>query len=1354
MVFAHKLLKAGHNFLYTHPTAIAVKILSYFDFLVEAGFCLVFVNDSTRSNPAKLVSAKRQAQHRWQRFQVHKLTRSLGEMPESERQKTLKQLKTFLRSTSRPARELSDCFKKLVDGKTSCYVESAFQADSQLTFLLSHGVIDGIVSSDGDILGVYGATFLIKGFDKKNKMIEVCSLMPMPELQPFLQEQPSHRIFQSTDSPSQRILWTAILGNDLIPGGVPGISIRTLFERQLLYERDIARILQSFTEAQQAALLRAIEAGLYEPVVNFLTGQICYLDDRKPESLCAVFAAFRIHEDTSLRDPFNHFSCAVGNHLVPDMYPQFTCPKCDTSFCSLCQISDSRENLKCVDCLCVITTNESADSEESAIIFQSAASLRDTLQVLANSSIYSQDLNPDLVFMAPSGMLVETLRQRGVSLTTEQERDPKLLSRLVEGVYQGHLLSSYLGDETRERELILRSDVAAEFPWTRPLPHRDDLEWKAFDDDWLRSLCLSDLMLVATITRMLLPDLRSQHEHLFPKEVSFGRFLIDSARSCRPFGGAERLLSQALRAAVSLDRSIRSAKVAISEVRLPNRDNTQKLLCLSTVVPASMRDLEYESEIYLTEEHMWRTACSCPAAAGICHHGFVILLLLEIECITPSSNLLAAILASISDRYSTPEVLDTHQHIFLPLLRQLRADPLLTIAGMQDELLPPNDQPQGRRHSFSSEHSRFRDIRFVSPQRQRSQMTGQSKERRELTASIIAAYDPLFGCDNFPLSNFDWRSIYDFMKEIDEVTTTIGFDVVVIRAARSTSTTMIESNSSVVAPQQQSEAPAAHSRPMKRPRSSFRCSFLNCECNNLLCTQRPWSCAPAQSQAKNEKIRSARNRQRREFLRRIGLLAPYPSGDIRICGCHPMADGLPLSEGIRHFNHPGNELARVPADPLHADGVDPTQREIAQLVEENERLNELNDELKKENEALKRQLASADGRSTTTKVAISDEFLQAYTRFRSLCHLRAYLALLCNADFNLLNELRAFDYDKITANGYINSHRKRKKARPLDLSIIEESVIYFARTCGHQASQLKILFHIGLKRIRLIVLKWAKFENLRVHGFGKFLNWEDHEALLHPSWKSLFPAVRVHLWDTTDLPLAGKPSDHKMQSLFFNTYYNDDVVKAGVGMTPFGWLFSGPLFTGGQSDSTYLHKSGIYEAQKALADQDAGPPCLNFTDRGFKDAANGWEQFGQKLLTPCFLRHSKFSPVEVMLTNDRANKRARNERAVRYAKLLLSSLDNSMAPALAELIWENNLFRVNFIFSHLTKSERNPTAPLQARILLGDAPTFPLADSSFAVPSAPVQDSEDEISDVSSDLSATNHSSSDTDREWNSETDD
>ena len=140
-------------------------------------------------------------------------------------------------------------------------------------------------------------------------------------------------------------------------------------------------------------------------------------------------------------------------------------------------------------------------------------------------------------------------------------------------------------------------------------------------------------------------------------------------------------------------------------------------------------------------------------------------------------------------------------------------------------------------------------------------------------------------------------------------------------------------------------------------------------------------------------------------------------------------------------------------------------------------------------------------------------------------------------------------------------------------------------------------------------------------------------------------------------------------------------------MTPFGWLMADPGYTGGQSDATYLTDSGIYRQQQELAERDGGPDCLNYTDRGFRDTGEAWKEYHQQLITPCNLRNGKFSPLEVLMTTDRANNRARNERGVKLPKSPMSKVPIQTPSPLIDLLWKNNVFRCNFIFRHLTASE-------------------------------------------------------------------
>lgn len=407
-----------------------------------------------------------------------------------------------------------------------------------------------------------------------------------------------------------------------------------------------------------------------------------------------------------------------------------------------------------------------------------------------------------------------------------------------------------------------------------------------------------------------------------------------------------------------------------------------------------------------------------------------------------------------------------------------------------------------------------------------------------------------------------------------------------------------------------------------------------------------------------------------------------------------MQGGIPLPMGVRLTQSRGPvrnaRQARLEAM-FHPQ--DPSLAEMLSLVDQNDELKlELQmckDKLK--NMEMLMQIASIP-RFSFDNLMYDPNRIHDYTRFRTSEDFLAYVDLLCNGDRSMLYLLAPFSYKKIGSGTYDNtgprdqSLRRRQSTRK-SLEPIDEAFIYFSRCNSIPSARLAHEFGVSTSQISLISIKWARFENMRIRAFGEMLTWDLYQDLNPPNWQLLFPDTRVHLWDTTDIRLLGKPSNPQLQQLFWNQYYKGNVVKAGVGMTPFGWLMAGPCFTGGQGDTTYLEDSGIYLAQQELADRDGGPPCLNYTDRGFKDTSNAWLLFRQQLMTPCFLRNGKFSPIEVLLTTDRANKRARNERAVRLPKLLMNSVALSIPPPLFDLIWLNNVFRCNFLFNHLTSSE-------------------------------------------------------------------
>ena len=73
----------------------------------------------------------------------------------------------------------------------------------------------------------YSAPFVIRGFS--DGCYSVGSLTVIEELTEFLIKDPEiPTLFQTTDTPFARVLWTALLYSDFFPGGLKGVGVKRL----------------------------------------------------------------------------------------------------------------------------------------------------------------------------------------------------------------------------------------------------------------------------------------------------------------------------------------------------------------------------------------------------------------------------------------------------------------------------------------------------------------------------------------------------------------------------------------------------------------------------------------------------------------------------------------------------------------------------------------------------------------------------------------------------------------------------------------------------------------------------------------------------------------------------------------------------------------------------------------------------------------------------------------------------------------------------------------------------------------------------------------------------------------------
>ena len=152
-----------------------------------------------------------------------------------------------------------------------------------------------------------------------------------------------------------------------------------------------------------------------------------------------------------------------------------------------------------------------------------------------------------------------------------------------------------------------------------------------------------------------------------------------------------------------------------------------------------------------------------------------------------------------------------------------------------------------------------------------------------------------------------------------------------------------------------------------------------------------------------------------------------------------------------------------------------------------------------------------------------------------------------------------------------------------------------------------------------------------------FVTLAEDRALMSNYWKEEYPDWRIIFWDNTNVNIPS-PSDAQDNRETFSAYYGDNVAKGGVFLFLCGWMGTWELWGGAISDTDYVSKSGIFDAQTDFVEKhdkaDADVKHTNVT-----------------LLQPFFAKADrKFSTREVLHSAKIASHRSGNERAVNVAK--------------------------------------------------------------------------------------------------------
>jgi hypothetical protein len=183
------------------------------------------------------------------------------------------------------------------------------------------------------------------------------------------------------------------------------------------------------------------------------------------------------------------------------------------------------------------------------------------------------------------------------------------------------------------------------------------------------------------------------------------------------------------------------------------------------------------------------------------------------------------------------------------------------------------------------------------------------------------------------------------------------------------------------------------------------------------------------------------------------------------------------------------------------------------------------------------------------------------------------------------------------------------------------------------------------------------------------------------------------MWDNTDEPFQGKPSDGKLQRLTLSLYYGLNVAKGGVFLHCVVGLVAGHSgWTQSQILSTLknvVFLNSRMDSLSCLTHLPAGRIChlplTNILDKGYHSILAAWRTGGQLLLQHFFTKSDrKVSSREVLLSGAVASDRSANERAVNRMEasgMIARGIHQCQDLSQAAYLWEAWGFQCNFRFN-------------------------------------------------------------------------
>jgi hypothetical protein len=161
---------------------------------------------------------------------------------------------------------------------------------------------------------------------------------------------------------------------------------------------------------------------------------------------------------------------------------------------------------------------------------------------------------------------------------------------------------------------------------------------------------------------------------------------------------------------------------------------------------------------------------------------------------------------------------------------------------------------------------------------------------------------------------------------------------------------------------------------------------------------------------------------------------------------------------------------------------------------------------------------------------------------------------------------------------------------------------------------------------------------------------QEDEILQDNKWNDKYSGKQPVFWDNTGVSLH-KATDAVIQCLTYSSYYAGNVGKGSIFIQLCGWLGTHELYPGAMSDTNYLNKTGILEAQHIFQDEDGGMPFTNVLDHGYRLTRAAWCN-GQFILQPTFaMSDARFTTTGVLHSASIAADRSGNEHAVHVSKM-------------------------------------------------------------------------------------------------------